>query len=95
MYFDVGGYNITAITGSRKAAGTNSVMNYRLQGTNGDSGSRVFPGQTSAMFNSGRYYEHVAHEIRTLFNLLKVEQITSLAIDVYGCNFKYVTLTPG
>ena len=86
--FYAGGYDITVTTGSRFGAGTNSVMNYRLQGTNGDSGTRVFPGQEPDMFEQDRC--SITHLNAADFILLKVKQITPLAIGVYGCNFKYV-----
>ena len=53
--FYVGGYDITVTTGSRPGAGTDAIVDYRLQGTDGDSGIREFPGQTPDMFELDRY----------------------------------------
>ena len=71
MRFNIGGYNITMITGSLNHAGTNSVVNYRLQGTNGDTGTRVFPRQVPAMFDIERYCKHEAHKIPILLYFVK------------------------
>ena len=76
--FDAGGYDITVTTGSRGGAGTNSVMSYRLQGTDGDSGTRVFPGQEPDMFERDRC--SIAHSHAADLILLRVKQITRLAV---------------
>ena len=69
--FDVGGYNITVTTGFRREAGTDSIVHYRLQGTNGDSGTRVFPGQVATMFESERYSQYIIHKMPVWFYFVK------------------------